>query len=85
MIKILEEGKYLGQSLRSCSGIINLAKKVGNDRVENASKRALEYGQHSFTIVRTILERGLDKFTDEEQGDIDLPDHKNIRGNQYYK
>ncbi|MFC2112951.1 IS21 family transposase [Bacteroidota bacterium] len=85
VIKILEEGKYLGQSLRSCSGVINLAKKVGNDRVENASKRALEYGQHSFTIVRTILERGLDKITDEERNDIDLPDHKNIRGNQYYK
>lgn len=85
VMKILDNGSYPDQSFRSCAGIINLAKKVGTTRVENACKRALEYEQFSYTMVRTILERGLDRDTDKERKNIKLPDHQNIRGKRNYK
>jgi transposase len=85
IIKILEEGRYPAAAFRSCSGVINLARKVGNIRVENACKRALDYKQHNYRIVNTILEKGLDKITDGSEDEIKLPDHKNIRGKRNYK
>lgn len=85
IIKILEEGSYPDQSLRSCSGVINLSKKVGSLRVENACKRALEFNQHTYTVVKNILEKGLDRISDEDQDNITLPDHENIRGKRNYK
>ena len=85
IIKILEEGRYPAAAFRSCSGVINLARKVGNIRVENACKRALDYKQHNYRIVNTILEKGLDKITDGSEDEVKLPDHKNIRGKRNYK
>lgn len=85
IIKLLEEISYPDQAFRSCSGVIGLAGKVGAVRVEKACKRALDYGQHTYTVVKNILERGLDRITDEDQDHISLPDHENIRGKQNYK
>lgn len=82
--KILETGSYPDQSFRSCAGIINLSKKVGIIRVENACNRAYEADQYSYTIVKTILEKGLDRDT-EPSSSIHLPDHENIRGKRNYK
>lgn len=85
IIKILEEGSYPEQAYRSCSGVIGLAGKVGGVRVENACKRALDYGQHTYTVIKNILGKGLDKIIEEDQDHIILPDHQNIRGKQNYK
>lgn len=85
VIKILEQGSYPEQAYRSCSGVIGFASKVGAVRVENACKRALEYGQHTYTVIKNILEKGLDKLLEEDQDHIILPDHPNIRGKQNYK
>lgn len=85
IIKILEEGNYPEQAYRSCSGVIGFVSKVGAIRVENACKRALDYGQHTYTVIKNILEKGLDRILDEDQDHIILPDHKNIRGKQNYK
>lgn len=85
IIKILEEGNYPRSAFRSCSGIINLARKVNPLRVENACKRAIEFRAHNYRMVRTILEKGLDRIIDEDPPSIQLPDHKNIRGKRNYK
>lgn len=85
IIKILEEGSYPAQAHSSCSGVIGFASKVGAVRVENACKRALDYGQHTYTVIKNILEKGLDKLLDETQDHVILPEHKNIRGKQNYK
>jgi transposase len=83
--KILEEGKYPAKAYRSCSGVLQLARKVGNVRVENACRRALDYGTHNYTIIKNILENNMDKFINDEENQDPLPDHKNIRGKKYYK
>jgi transposase len=83
--KILEEGKYPAKAYRSCSGVLQLVTKVGSMRVENACRRALEYGTHNYTIIKNILENNMDKFIGDDEPQDPLPDHKNIRGNKYYK
>lgn len=86
IIKILEEGSYPDQAFRSCSGIIRLSQKVGAKRVERACQRALEYHQHTYTIVKNILEKGLDKLSEDGiDEELRLPDHENIRGKYNYK
>jgi len=47
--------------LRQCQGIIRLAEKYGNDRLEQACARANTFGDPRYRTVKTILERALDK------------------------
>jgi hypothetical protein len=72
------------QSYKSCIGVLKLAPKVGNERMNNACKRALEYGIYNYKIVQTILEKNLDKSSPDNPGNDDLPPHDNIRGEEYF-
>jgi hypothetical protein len=83
IIEILEKKKYPEQAYRSCMGVLSLAKKVGKVRLAAACSKALEYDSCNYKTVDDILQRGLD-FTQETESQ-DLPQHQNIRGNQYYK
>jgi hypothetical protein len=74
------------QAYKSCLGILNMEKKVGRERLINACKRTLEFGNYSYGAVRAILEKGLDTLPNEDdQQDKKSPDHKNIRGEDYYQ
>ncbi|MCL0049039.1 IS21 family transposase [Dehalococcoidia bacterium] len=48
-------------NLRQCQGIMRLAEKYGQDRLETACARANAFGDPCYRTVKTILERGLDK------------------------
>jgi len=84
IIHILEHKQHAEQAYKSCVGILSLEKKVGTERLVNACKRALEHGIHNYRIVKNILEKGLDKLDDQSVDPQQLPDHNNIRGNNYY-
>ena len=66
-------------------GIISLAKKYGDTRVNNACKRALSYGLYKYKAVKNILDKGLDSAREEKAFEQELPMHENIRGSGYYK
>jgi transposase len=73
------------QGFNSCLGIISLAKKYGNDRVEAASTRALAIGAISYKSMKSILTNGLDAKPLPQQTPAHQPlNHPNIRGNTYY-
>lgn len=73
------------QGYRSCLGIIRLSKRYGPDRIEAASRRALDLGAISYKSVKSILETGLDKVPAEE-GAVQISiEHENIRGSIYYR
>jgi len=65
-------------------GVLSFAKKVGNERLIRACRRAKDFDTYNYKIIQTILENGLDKL-DEDQQEKDLPDHNNIRGENYYE
>ena len=79
--KILEACKHPEQGYRMCIGIINLAKKYTNTRVDNACLKAIEYRLYSYKAVKNILDEGLDN---QEESNSTLPIHGNIRGAAYY-
>jgi transposase len=80
---VLERRAFPEQAYKACLGILNLAKKYGNERVNNACKRAVEFNYYSCKGVKNILEKGLDKVQEEKEIRA-LPLHDNIRGSNYF-
>lgn len=73
------------QAYRPCLGIVRLADRYSEQRLEAACKRALAYSAVSYKSVKSILDKGLDRV--EEDGDPEqVPiDHHNIRGQKAYE
>ncbi len=73
------------QGFRACLGLVSLAKKLGEARVEAACLRALAYGAFSCKSVARIIDKELDKaplpLLIPESGPIL---HPNIRGASYF-
>lgn len=85
--RILDTATYPEQAYRSCLGILSYEKKVGRERLIKAVERAIFYGAYNYTIIKKILQGGLDQILPED--DIHpsgpLPEHDNIRGAQSYQ
>ena len=81
--KILESRKFPEQAYKVCLGILNLSKKHGNQRLNLACMRALQFNCYSYKSVKNILEKGLER-VEEETAPLELPLHENIRGKQYF-
>lgn len=83
---LLEKRQHPEQAYRSCQGILSFASRVGNERLDKACHRALQYRDYSYMTIKTILERKMDQLPidGEESGKI-MPLHSNIRGKTYYK
>jgi transposase len=83
--KILESKAHPEQGYKSCLGILSFAKKVGKERLNNACSRALCYGDYKYSIIKKILEKGLDKEPVQLEIPCVIPLHENIRGEHYYQ
>jgi len=83
--QVLSGKKYPEQAYRTCIGIINLARKYGEKRVDRACSRALSFKLYSYRSVKNILDKGLDRIDEEKAYEDRLPLHDNIRGAEYYK
>lgn len=84
--KIISSRDHPEQGYKSCLGILrHLLGHYGAARVEAAAVRAIEYNTCTYTSMRSILLRGLDRQTKAGEGtQTALPFHGNIRGGQYY-
>jgi transposase len=86
ILKILDRKQHPEQAYKSCVGILSFAKKVGNDRLIKACQRALGYGIYNYKTIQTILEKGMDQYEEtEENKQLEMPLHENIRGEEYYQ
>lgn len=61
-------------NLRAAQGVIGLAKKHGNARLEAACERAIAFGDPRYRTIKTILNRGLDQqaLTTAADAEVDL-------------
>ncbi len=82
---ILEGKMYPEQAYKVCIGIIALGKKYGNTRVNNACKRAIQFGNYSLRSIKNILSKGLDQIKEEQLLFPALPEHDNLRGSEEYQ
>ena len=71
---------------RACLGLLSLAKKYGNDRLEAACARAVAIGSLTRKSVVSILENHLDRQATlpVSQTEWHSPMHDNVRGPDYY-
>lgn len=82
--QVLRSSFFPEQNYKSSYGVLMLAKKFSNQRLEAACERALTGTRVNYTILKNILEKGLDKQKDllTEQK---TPEHENIRGSKHYQ
>lgn len=70
---------------RSCLGILRLAKRYGDERVERACARCAAVNARSYKSVESMLKHGLDAAA-PAAAPVAAPisDHENVRGRDYY-
>jgi transposase len=82
---LLENRPHPEHGYRSCLGLLNLAKRYGEKRLEEACERALAVGAPTRKSVLSILENGLDKAAlPTAETDEVTRLHDNVRGAKYY-
>lgn len=81
---MLENSIYIEQNYKACFGMLMLQKKFGAERVESACARALQGTRVNYTMIKNILERGLDKLSSIHPS-LFISDHENIRGKDHYQ
>jgi hypothetical protein len=81
---MLQNSIYIEQNYKACFGMLMLQKKYSTPRLEAACSRALQGNRVNYSMIKNILERGLDKQLTLPVHPP-LPDHDNIRGKDHYK
>jgi len=83
---IIKSVVHAEHAYRRCLGLLRLAKKYGNERLELACERALKLRAIDYRSVKNILEKGLERAElPTEPEELQLPlEHTNIRGSGYY-
>lgn len=82
--QVLEKKQHPEQAYKSCQGILSFAKRVGQQRLIKACRRAHEIGYYHYNIIADILRKNLDHYEDDPQP-VRMPVHENIRGANYYE
>jgi transposase len=81
---ILTSRAFPEQTFNSCLGVLRLANKYGNDRLEAACKRVVTAGGASYQMIKNILQKKLDQMPEQGTLDFTTPSHDNLRGAQNY-
>ncbi len=82
--QVLAKKQHPEQAYKSCMGILSFSKRVGNQRLIKACKRAHEFGYYNYKIIEDILKKNLENY-DEDVQPSPMPEHDNIRGSNYYQ
>lgn len=83
--RLMNSKQHPEQGYKACSGVLNLAKRIGKDRIVASCKRALEYDAISYYMLEDIVRKGLDKLQDIQDEAPITPSHANVRGKEYYQ
>jgi transposase len=86
----LENRPHPEQGYRACLGLLNLAKRFGDTRLEAACRRALAIGSPTRKSIKSILEANLDQHPDlfpapATKPSTTPPQHSNVRGAEYFR
>lgn len=84
--QILRQGKHPEQSFKLCQGVLVLAKKHGNERIEEAAAICLQYDYVSYSKLEYVLTLDIQSLLAAENQTAPLPPvHQNLRGPGYYQ
>jgi len=85
--QIMADRPHPEQGFRACLGIMRLAKKYGDQRLEAACDRASRLRSYSYSTVKNILSSGVEQLPlpGAMAPRPPAPAHDNIRGSSYYE
>ena len=86
---VIEARRYPEQAYKSCKGILSLGKRVGEERLLKACRLGLVLQNYSYQTIEQILTNRQEEAILNEEETVDdtipnIPQHKNIRGKEYY-
>jgi transposase len=84
MTYIIRSAIYAPQSFNACQGILRLADKYSDQRLERACLRCQKVDKATYRMVKNILVRNLDEVA-EAPDLFATPTHDNIRGPNAYQ
>jgi transposase len=85
---ILSQQAYPETLYRACVGVLSLSKKAGRERLIKACQMGIQMNTYSYGFISRIISNGTDKLlteSDFEKTAPQLPEHENLRGEDYYK
>lgn len=82
---LMQQRAFPQQAFRFCQGVLKLAERYGHERVELACKRALHLGIYRFRDIEALLRHKLESIPLDEEAQLKLPHHHNLRGADYYQ
>jgi hypothetical protein len=82
--KVLASKQHPEAAYKSCVGILSYGKKVGYQRLNNACRRADEFGSYSYKTIKNIISLNLDMLPSDDRKQFQLPLHDNVRGAEYF-
>ena len=77
---VLKSPLFIQQSYKSCHGILRLAIRFGNDRLEYACLRIKPVSSANYTRLKNILEHGLDSIPLSNGDTSYIPANDDVRG-----
>jgi len=81
--KVLATRKHPEQAFKACMGVLSLAGKHGDERLNRICKRANGFGTTSVKRIHNMIKLDLEQES-QQQLFSPLPEHENIRGSEYY-
>jgi len=82
---VIKGRKHPEQAFKVCMGILSMARKYGDKRLNKACRKANKFGTCSLKRIESMIKLGLEE---EKQPQLEListiKDHENIRGSKYY-
>jgi transposase len=81
---IMRDRPHPEQGFRSCLGILRLAKRYGDERLERACARCVAVHARSYRSVESMLRHNLERAETAEPTQSPVTDHENLRGRNYY-
>jgi transposase len=78
--RILKSRAFPEQTYNSCLGILRLANKYGEHRLEKASELLAFVPRVNYTLINNILKNNMDKMSQEITENFTTPKHDNVRG-----
>lgn len=83
---ILHSTRHEEQAYNSCNGILHMCNGQSKVLVEDAAKRCVEYNACRYSYFKKVLSDVINTHTSPGIGTSQkLPEHKNIRGKDFYK
>lgn len=89
LTQVIEARRYPELAYKSCKGILALGKRVGEERLIKACRLGLVLRNYNYQTIEQILTNRQDEVILDEDDTTDetiptIPQHKNIRGKEYY-